>query len=76
MPILLELDDGVRLQRALNRERRQENPRYEEMCRRYLADAEDFSEQNMKEAGISKRFLNDDLEKCISEIKEYVLAEL
>lgn len=76
VPILLELDDGVRLQRALNRERRQENPRYEEMCRRYLADAEDFSEKNMKEAGISKRFLNDDLEKCISEIKEYVLAEL
>lgn len=76
VPILLELDDGVRLQRALNRERRQENPRYEEMCRRYLADAEDFSEKNMKEAGITKKFLNDNLEKCISEIKEYVLREL
>ena len=27
-PILIELDDGVRLQRALDRERRQEHPRY------------------------------------------------
>ena len=39
LPILLELNDGVRLQRALDRERKQENPRYQEMCRRYLADA-------------------------------------
>lgn len=76
IPILLELDDGIRLQRALNRERRQENPRYQEMCRRYLADAEDFSEEKIKEAKIRKRFLNDNLEKCIAEIKEYMQEEL
>lgn len=76
LPILLELNDGVRLQRALDRERKQENPRYQEMCRRYLADAEDFSEEKIAEAGIDKRFMNDDLESCIADIKEYVLKEL
>ena len=73
LPILLEVDDGVRLQRALARERRQENPKYEELCRRYLADAEDFSEEKIKEADITLRFSNDNLEKCLSEIEEYLL---
>lgn len=78
LPVLLELDDGVRLQRALNRERKQENPRYQELCRRYLADAEDFSEEKIKEAGITdkERFSNDNLEKCIAEIKEYIQNSL
>ncbi|MBO5112167.1 MAG: guanylate kinase [Lachnospiraceae bacterium] len=73
LPILLEVDDGVRLQRALDRERRQENPKYEELCRRYLADAEDFSEEKIKKADISLRFSNENLEKCLSEIEEYLL---
>lgn len=72
LPVLIELDDGERLMRALDRERRQENPKYEEMCRRFLADSEDFSEEKIKEAGITKRFLNDDLERCIREITAYI----
>lgn len=78
LPVLLELDDGIRLQRALNRERKQENPRYQEMCRRYLADAEDFSEEKIKEAGITEkeRFSNENLEKCIAEIKKYIQNSL
>lgn len=76
LPVLLELDDGIRLQRALERERKQENPRYQELCRRYLADAEDFSEEKIKEAGITERFSNDNLEKCIAEIKEYIQNSL
>ena len=55
LPILLEVDDGVRLQRALDRERRQENPKYEELCRRYLADAEDFSEEKIKKADMRRQ---------------------
>ena len=31
LPVYIELDDGVRLQRALDRELRQEKPKYEEM---------------------------------------------
>lgn len=40
--MLLFVDDGVRLERALNRERSQAHPRYAEMCRRFLSDAADF----------------------------------
>lgn len=73
IPVMLEVDDGVRLQRALDRERRQENPRYQELCRRYLADDEDFSDEKMEEAGISLKFSNENLEKCLSEIESYLL---
>ena len=44
-PVYIEVEDGERLARALKRERGQEIPRYEEMCRRFLADQEDFSEE-------------------------------
>ncbi len=72
LPVMIELDDGVRLQRALGRERRQEKPRYEEMCRRFLADSEDFSEERIAEAGIEKRFVNNNLGKCLVKIRRYI----
>lgn len=72
IPVLLEVDDGVRLQRALDRERRQETPKYEELCRRYLADAEDFSEEKIREAGVTKRFSNENLEQCLAQIEKYI----
>ena len=72
IPVLLELDDGVRLQRALNRERKQEHPRYEELCRRYLADAKDFSEENLEKAGVTSRFDNHNLKKCLDEIIVFI----
>ncbi|MCR5654424.1 MAG: guanylate kinase [Lachnospiraceae bacterium] len=71
-PIMIDLDDGERLMRALNREMAQEMPRYQEMCRRFLADEEDFSEEKQKEAGITRRFYNGDLQVCLDEIKAYV----
>lgn len=76
LPVLLELDDGIRLKRALEREMRQENPKYQEMCRRFLADEEDFSEEKIKEAGIVRRFSNQDLNDCLDEIKEYIMDSL
>lgn len=76
LPVLIELDDGIRLERALNREKKQENPKYEEMCRRFLADSADFSEEKVKEAGIERRFYNQDLEECLREIQEYLKAKL
>ncbi len=72
VPVMIELEDGVRLQRALDRERTQEAPRYEEMCRRYLADCQDFSEEKIRAAGICRRFRNDDLEQCLEEIRMYL----
>lgn len=76
LPIMIQCDDGVRLQRALDREREQENPKYEEMCRRYLADAEDFHIDKQKQAGITRTFQNDELERCCDEIIEYIKSEI
>lgn len=68
VPIYIEVEDGDRLERALKRERKQEEPKYEELCRRFLADAADFSEEKLQEAGITRKFLNEDKEKCVQEI--------
>jgi len=76
LPVLIELDDGARLQRALGRERKQENPKFEEMCRRFLADSEDFSEKKIKEAGITRRFVNDNLRRCLDDIRRYIEASV
>ena len=70
VPIYVEVETGERLTRAVNRERQQENPKYTELCRRFLADEEDFCEENMKKAGIKKRYENNSLERCIEEIVE------
>lgn len=74
-PIYVEVEDGERLKRALKREDLQEVPKYAEMCRRFLADTEDFSEENLKKAGIVKRFKNIELESCMKEIREYITAK-
>ncbi|MBQ8559610.1 MAG: guanylate kinase [Tyzzerella sp.] len=68
VPIYIEVEDGVRLERALARERSQKEPKYEELCRRFLADAADFSVDKLKEAGITRRFFNTNVEKCVDEI--------
>ena len=60
LPIYIEVDDGIRLSRALERERSQEHPKYEEMCRRFLADQKDFSEENLKNARITNVFNNNE----------------
>ena len=72
IPIYIEVDDGVRLERALKREREQENPKYEELCRRFLADSKDFSEEKIKESGITKRFQNNNIDECVQEIIDYI----
>mgnify|MGYP000932798916 CR=1 FL=1 len=72
IPVYIEVEDGERLARALKRERGQEIPRYEEMCRRFLADQEDFSEEKIAAAGITRKFQNVDLEECVEEIAEYI----
>lgn len=71
-PVYIEVEDGERLKRAIAREEQQKTPKYEEMCRRFLADAQDFSEEKLQEAGITKRFCNMELENCIKEIKNYI----
>lgn len=74
-PIYIWLDDGRRLERALNRERSQSEPRYAEMCRRYLADEQDFSDEKLKKAGITVWFENNDMDTVLAEIVDYMLLQ-
>ena len=75
VPLYLEVEDGERLKRALLREYVQKKPAYQEMCRRFLADCEDFSEEKLAEAGIERRFQNDDVIRCMREIADLIKSE-
>lgn len=72
VPVYITVDDGVRLERALERERRQREPKYQELCRRFLADEEDFSRENLEKCGIVRGYVNDDLDECIGCIKDMI----
>lgn len=72
VPLYIEVEDGERLSRALSRERQQKVPKYEELCRRFLADAKDFSEDRLRDAGIEKRFENKDFSACVSAVLEEI----
>lgn len=72
IPIYIEVEDGVRLQRALERERSQDAPKYAEMCRRFLADEEDFSEEKIKAAGIVEKFQNIELTTTEAKIASFI----
>ena len=73
VPVYIEVEDGERLSRALDREKRQAVPQYEEMCRRFLADQKDFSEAKIREAGIDRRFFNNgEMQACVEEIAVFI----
>lgn len=79
VPLYITLDDGERLSRALKRERQlaaagHGNPHYEELCRRFLADAKDFSAEKLAEAGIDRSFDNTSLKICLEEVAAYILS--
>ncbi len=71
-PIYVWVEDGERLARALRRERKQEQPKYAEMCRRFLADEKDFSSENLKKAGIGVSFENITKEQIVADVKRYI----
>lgn len=75
VPIYIEVEDGVRLIRAINREMTQNTPKYEELCRRFLADAKDFAEEILDELDIKKRYNNENLNKCYEEIKSEIMRQ-
>lgn len=72
VPLYIEVDPGERLQRALNRERLQQEPKYAELCRRFLADEADFSSEKLTRAGITKVFHNNNLDDCLRELITYI----
>ncbi len=76
MPLYIETEDYLRLKRAIERENKQSKAEFKEVCRRFLADEEDFSSERLSEAGIEKRFCNNGrLEDCIQNLKEYIKEE-
>lgn len=72
LPLYIECDDGDRLIRAVNREKKRSVPQYRELCRRFLADEEDFSEERIAAAKIAAGFFNRDLKECVSEVEGYI----
>ena len=74
VPIYINVEDGTRLERALARERAESEPKYEEMCRRFLADSVDFSEERLRDAGITQDhiFENFDAEDTVRAVAEYI----
>ena len=76
VPLYINVEDGLRLFRALERERRQTAPKYAEMCRRFLADSGDFSEEKLEKAGIHTVFDNETLETCIAQVKAKIRCYL
>lgn len=88
IPIYVYLDDGIRLEWAMQREKKQRIPRYNEMCRRFLADEQDFSTENLKRCGLIHKaweldgeeqieytknaFFNNNSEECTANIKKFI----
>lgn len=75
VPLYVEVEDGERLLRAIKREQQQKEPGYKELCRRFLADSEDYSEEKLAQAGIKKRFNNAGFDECVREISSYIKEE-
>ena len=78
VPLYIEVEDGERLQRALDRERQQTEPKYAELCRRFLADEADFSAENMEKCGIraENRFENRELEACVDALVREIQKQI
>lgn len=74
VPFYITVDDGIRLERALKRERKQEKPNYDELCRRFLADSSDFDITKLKDCGIVKQYCNDNLNECLTKIKTDIVT--
>lgn len=74
IPIYIEVEQGERLRRAVLREIEQSEPKYEELCRRFLADEQDFREEEINRLGIEKKYMNEDLDSCVAEIVKDIQA--
>jgi len=72
IPIYIEADGKERLLRYINRESKQQNPNYCEVCRRFLADEADFAEEELNRLGVVRRYFNQNLEECCKEIQAEV----
>ena len=68
VPIYITVEDFTRLERALAREKQQRIPCVAEVCRRYLADEEDFSAEKLASAEVLGSVVNDDVEHAMEQV--------
>ncbi len=74
--IWLDLDDGERLKRCINREAAQKNPNYSEVCRRFLADEADFRKERMDGyAGLRKVDSSEDIDIVVSAVEHMIVTD-
>ncbi len=76
VPIYITVPDVIRMERSINREKKEENPCVAEVCRRYLADEEDFSQENLKNARITESIDNLDMDKALEQIDKVLAKNL
>lgn len=76
VPIYVEVEQGERLRRAVLREMEQSEPKYEELCRRFLADEQDFREEEIKRLGINKKYENFEYKKTAEQIINDIKANI
>ena len=76
VPIYITVPDVIRMERSINREKKEENPCVAEVCRRYLADEEDFSQENLKNARITESIDNLDMVKALEQIDKVLAKNL
>lgn len=76
VPLYIQVPDMLRIRRALEREGQQENPCVAEVCRRFLADEEDFSPENLNRAGITEVIMNEDQEMALVRIHEVMTGDI
>ena len=73
VPVYIQTEDGIRLTRALEREKQQTEPKYAEMCRRFLADCKDF---DLTKCDLPLDIYSNDsgnVEDCVNKIKAKML---
>jgi len=69
--ILISIDDGERLLRAIKREMKEVVPKYDEVCRRFLSDSRDFSLEEIKKRPITATIDNGgDFSKTVEEVEK------
>ena len=76
VPVYIESEDEERLLRSIWRERKQENPNFAEVCRRYLADEKDFAPEILEKMNIRLRFLNWQFSSCVRIVGEAIAREM
>jgi guanylate kinase len=76
IPLYIAVNDEARLMRAISRERQQDQPNFDEVCRRFLADSSDFSPKKLIASGILVSYCNSNLKDCLQAVKTAIKAAI